>query len=87
VLAPVLGRAAAKQVLSETSARSAASGLPLAEVLAGRPELAGRLTTAELDRLCDPAGYTGAAPALVDRALADRDPADRDPAGTADAPL
>jgi 3-carboxy-cis,cis-muconate cycloisomerase len=71
-LAPVLGRAAARQLLTEASAQADASGVPLAAALTARPELAGRIGPAELARLCDPAGYTGAAGALVDRALTDR---------------
>ncbi|MDT0345791.1 3-carboxy-cis,cis-muconate cycloisomerase [Streptomyces litchfieldiae] len=68
-LAPHLGKAAAKRLLTEASATAAESGIPLAKVLATTPELAGRFDDAELAGLCDPAGYTGGAGPLVDRAL------------------
>ncbi|MFF0415696.1 adenylosuccinate lyase family protein [Kitasatospora sp. NPDC004745] len=73
VLAPLLGKAAAKDLLTLASLRAAESARPLTEVLAGLPQLAGVLTPAELAGLLDPAGYTGVAGALVDRALSDRD--------------
>ncbi|MEU1071145.1 MULTISPECIES: 3-carboxy-cis,cis-muconate cycloisomerase [unclassified Streptomyces] len=69
VLAPRLGRAEAKQALSRASHLAASTGRPLAEVLAESEELRGHLTPAELTELCDPARYTGAAAALVDRAV------------------
>lgn len=69
VLAPRIGKAAAQRVLSEASAVAARTGRPLHEVLAGAPELRGRLGADELAGLCDPVRYTGAAGALVDRAL------------------
>ncbi|MDQ0757400.1 3-carboxy-cis,cis-muconate cycloisomerase [Streptomyces canus] len=69
VLAPRIGRAAAKRLLTEASALAATTGRPLADVLAGLPRLAGVLSRAEAAALLDPDGYTGAAGALVDRAL------------------
>ncbi|WP_040406312.1 3-carboxy-cis,cis-muconate cycloisomerase [Amycolatopsis nigrescens] len=68
VLAPRIGKAAAKKLLSTASGTVQATGRPLHEVLAETPELAGQFDAAELAGLCDPAGYTGAAGALVDRA-------------------
>ncbi|MGF1424960.1 3-carboxy-cis,cis-muconate cycloisomerase [Kitasatospora sp. LaBMicrA B282] len=70
VLAPRLGKAAAKQLLSDASERAQRAGEPLAKVLAADPALDGLLTPAELESLCDPTAYTGAAGPLVDRALA-----------------
>ncbi|MFC9914422.1 3-carboxy-cis,cis-muconate cycloisomerase [Streptomyces sp. NPDC059862] len=70
VLAPVLGKAAAKRVLSDASALAAAGGRPLAEVLAELPPVHDLFTREELAELLDPAAYTGMAVALVDRALA-----------------
>ncbi|GAA4804373.1 3-carboxy-cis,cis-muconate cycloisomerase [Streptomyces ziwulingensis] len=67
-LAPVLGKARARALLTEAAHRAGVSGRPLAEVLAGMPELPPG-AAGELPALCDPAGYTGAATALVDRAL------------------
>ncbi|MFC8665426.1 adenylosuccinate lyase family protein [Streptomyces sp. NPDC057199] len=69
VLAPALGKVRAKKLLTAASAEAADTGRPLAEVLAGHPELSARFTPARLSELLDPARYTGAADALVDRAL------------------
>jgi 3-carboxy-cis,cis-muconate cycloisomerase len=69
-LAPLLGRARAQELLTEAAQAASAGGRPLAEVLAGRPDLPAGVTD-RLTELCDPAAYTGAAAALVDRALKD----------------
>ncbi|RSS80398.1 lyase family protein [Streptomyces sp. WAC06614] len=69
VLAPALGRSRAKELLSAASLTAVREGRPLAAVLGGLPEVTAHLTGADLDRLLDPAAYTGAAPALVARAL------------------
>ncbi|WP_449476175.1 lyase family protein [Streptomyces abikoensis] len=69
VLAPRIGRAAAKRLLTTASAEAAADGRELYAILADQPLLDGHFTAAELAALCDPADYTGAAGALVDRAL------------------
>jgi 3-carboxy-cis,cis-muconate cycloisomerase len=63
VLAPRLGKAAAKELLTD----AVSAGRPLAEALAGH------LTAGELADLCDPTAYTGGAGVLVDRALGRRD--------------
>ncbi|MEV6504653.1 3-carboxy-cis,cis-muconate cycloisomerase [Streptomyces sp. NPDC051642] len=64
-LAPLLGRARAKELLTEIARRAYAERLPLAELLAGEPELKDH----DLSALTDPARYTGSAGALTDRAL------------------
>ncbi len=64
-LAPVLGRARAKALLTEVAARTYTEGRSLAELLAEEPEL----KDLPLDDLTDPARYTGSAGALTDRAL------------------
>ncbi|MCQ4044511.1 3-carboxy-cis,cis-muconate cycloisomerase [Streptantibioticus rubrisoli] len=69
VLAPALGKAAAKRLLSTASQQAAQSGTPLGDVLAALPEVREVLSPQELVDLLDPAHYTGAAGALVDRAL------------------
>ncbi|MFF7023365.1 lyase family protein [Streptomyces klenkii] len=69
VLAPRIGRAAAKRLLTAASAEAAAHGRELHTILAEQPLLDGHFSTAELAALCDPADYTGAAGPLVDRAL------------------
>ncbi|MET7453935.1 adenylosuccinate lyase family protein [Streptomyces sp. NPDC005574] len=67
-LAPLLGKAAAKRLLTQAADTAEATGRPLAEVLARLPGLPAGVG-GRLARLCDPAHYTGAAGALVDRAL------------------
>ncbi|CAM5657025.1 3-carboxy-cis,cis-muconate cycloisomerase OS=Streptomyces tendae OX=1932 GN=pcaB PE=3 SV=1 [Streptomyces tendae] len=64
-LAPVLGRARAKELLTELAARTYTEDRDLGELLAEVPELRGL----DLASLTDPARYTGAAAILTDRAL------------------
>ena len=68
-LAALIGRGEAKQLLTGAARRAAEEGLPLADVLAGEPALAGRVSEERLRELTDPAGYLGSATALTDRAL------------------
>ncbi|MEK8141894.1 hypothetical protein NKH18_02250 [Streptomyces sp. M10(2022)] len=72
VLAPRLGRAAAGELLTQASLRAAQTSRPLADVLTGLPQLYTVFTRDELAALLGPAGYTGLAGPLVDRALAHR---------------
>ncbi|MEV5169731.1 3-carboxy-cis,cis-muconate cycloisomerase [Streptomyces flaveolus] len=64
-LAPVLGRARAKELLTELARRAHEENRPLSELLAEVAELKG----IDLDDLLDPAHYTGFAGPLTDRAL------------------
>ncbi|MFI5569297.1 3-carboxy-cis,cis-muconate cycloisomerase [Streptomyces sp. NPDC051740] len=64
-LAPVLGRARAKELLTELARRAYEEGRDLGELLAIEPELKG----VDLTEATDPARYTGSAGALTDRAL------------------
>ncbi|MFF3482956.1 3-carboxy-cis,cis-muconate cycloisomerase [Streptomyces sp. NPDC002701] len=64
-LAPVLGRARAKELLTGAARRATAEDRPLGELLAEEPEL----TDLDLTALTDPTRYTGSAGALTDRAL------------------
>lgn len=64
-LAPVLGRARAKKLLTETAKRTYAEGRSLAELLSEEAEL----KDIDLTDLTDPTRYTGSAGALTDRAL------------------
>ncbi|GGK87756.1 3-carboxy-cis,cis-muconate cycloisomerase [Streptomyces flaveus] len=64
-LAPVLGRARAKELLTRAAERATAENRPLAELLAEEPEL----KKLDLAVLTDPTQYTGSAGALTDRAL------------------
>ncbi|MHB9857815.1 3-carboxy-cis,cis-muconate cycloisomerase [Streptomyces sp. YIM S03343] len=66
-LAPLLGRARAKELLTELARRSHAENRDLAGLLAEVPEL--RDTGLDLDALTDSARYTGSAGALTDLAL------------------
>ncbi|TLQ47992.1 3-carboxy-cis,cis-muconate cycloisomerase [Streptomyces marianii] len=69
VLAPLIGKAPAKRLLTDATETATRTGRPLAEVLRALPHLPEGVTGDGLAALCDPAGYTGAASALVDRAL------------------
>ncbi|CAL9655150.1 3-carboxy-cis,cis-muconate cycloisomerase [Streptomyces sp. enrichment culture] len=69
VLAPLLGKARARELLNEASARSARTGEPLAEVLRQDDRAAALAADARLTDLFEPEAYTGAAGALTDRAL------------------
>ena len=62
-LAPTMGKAPAKTLLTEAIAEATRTGRPLPEVLAGTPGLP------DLTDLLDPTTATGAAGALVDQAL------------------
>ncbi|MGI5347467.1 3-carboxy-cis,cis-muconate cycloisomerase [Streptomyces sp. CA-250714] len=68
-LAPLLGKAAARELLTRVTGAADRDRRPLAEHLEAAPELAGRISADELRRLCDPAGYLGDAPGLVTRSL------------------
>lgn len=63
-LAPVLGRARAKELLTRAAERAVAE-TALADVLDEEPEL----KELDLVELTDPTRYTGSAGALTDRAL------------------
>ncbi|MEU5081669.1 MULTISPECIES: 3-carboxy-cis,cis-muconate cycloisomerase [Streptomyces] len=65
VLAPVLGRARAKELLTELARRAHDENRPLRELLEEQEELAG----IDLAGATDPARYTGFAGTLTDRAL------------------
>jgi 3-carboxy-cis,cis-muconate cycloisomerase len=64
-LAPVLGRARAKELLTRVARRVHAEGRSLGELLSEEPEL----RDLDLADLTDPTHYTGSAGALTDRAL------------------
>ncbi|MEV5845709.1 3-carboxy-cis,cis-muconate cycloisomerase [Streptomyces sp. NPDC051985] len=64
-LAPVLGRARAKELLTELARRTHSEHRTLRELLSEEPGL----KDVDLDDLTDPARYTGSAGALTDRAL------------------
>lgn len=69
-LARVLGRARAKELLTQAARRATTENRPLVELLAEDPELKDpALKDLDLAALTDPAQYTGSARALTDRAL------------------
>ena len=63
-LAPVMGRGEAHHVVHHACDVALAEGVPLAEALLRDPQVAAKLTRAEVERLTDPAGYLGAAAGL-----------------------
>lgn len=69
VLAPMLGKVTAKRLLAKASVDAERAGADLCDVLAAALNQAG-CVVADLPGLLDPAGYTGLAGPLVDRALA-----------------
>ncbi|WP_406299858.1 adenylosuccinate lyase family protein [Embleya sp. NBC_00888] len=69
ILTPALGRDRAKALSAAASASAVRTGRSLAEVLAGEPEVTARISAERLAELLDPAGYTGGAGVMVDRAL------------------
>jgi 3-carboxy-cis,cis-muconate cycloisomerase len=64
------GRSAAQQIVQEAATRSVSEGRALREELLERPEVAGALGPAGLDRALDPERYLGVSGELIDRALA-----------------
>ncbi|WP_328322510.1 3-carboxy-cis,cis-muconate cycloisomerase [Streptomyces sp. NBC_00388] len=68
-LAPHLGKAAAKVLLTRTAQQAAAGGEPLAGLLLRHPDVAAHFDAGQLAELLDPTAYTGAAGPLTDRAL------------------
>lgn len=69
VLAPLLGKARARELLNEASVRSARTGEPLADVLRQDDRASAVLAEARLTDLFAPEAYTGAAGQLAKRAL------------------
>jgi 3-carboxy-cis,cis-muconate cycloisomerase len=71
VLAPLLGKAAAKRLLGAVTARAGQTGRPLADVLAEALAAEGQALDADrVTALLDPLQYTGCAGSLTDRVLA-----------------
>src|SRR5262249_14193669 len=65
-----LGRLPAHHLVEKACRDAAATGRHLREVLAQEPTVVAELTPQELDRLLDPAGYTGQAAEYTERVLA-----------------
>ncbi|EST37439.1 hypothetical protein N566_13065 [Streptomycetaceae bacterium MP113-05] len=69
VLAPLLGKAHAKHLLTEATAEAERTGRALAGILVTMPDVAAHFDEEALNTLLDAASHTGAAGPLVDRAL------------------
>src|ERR1700716_2628898 len=69
-LGPHLGRERGHALVYDICRKVAATGEPLVELLAKDADLSRHLSRAELDQMCDPAGYLGLAGEMVDRVLA-----------------
>ncbi|MEU6996627.1 lyase family protein [Streptomyces sp. NPDC046465] len=70
VLAPLLGKAPARDLVNAACAEAAATGAPLADVLRADERAAALLAQERHRDLFAPQAYTGAAAALTERALA-----------------
>jgi 3-carboxy-cis,cis-muconate cycloisomerase len=68
-LAPMLGRGAAHELVTDAAQEAFASDRALGDVLAARSEVTAHVDRDELARLLDPAGYLGATDELISRAL------------------
>ena len=68
-LAPHIGRNQAHDVVYEACARCADGGLTLREVLLADERIGGKLSTAEIEAMLDPANYLGCAREMVDQVL------------------
>ena len=73
-LGPHLGRQRAHDLVYDICREVAATGAPLVELLARNADISRHLTRAELDKMCDPAGYLGLAGEMVDKVLAREPP-------------
>ena len=79
LLGPALGGPQAHDLVTTATARAAASGIPLRDVLLAAPEIADKLSQAgitpgQVEQALDPAGYLGASSAFIDAALAAHQP-------------
>ena len=70
-LAKSIGKAAAHEHIEAASRKALAEKKHLREVLAGDASVTAHLSKAQLEKLFDPAGYTGAAAQFIDRVLAE----------------
>jgi 3-carboxy-cis,cis-muconate cycloisomerase len=68
-LAPYTGRTQAHDIVYDACRAAITGNRPLAEVLEANGIVRSHMSTQEIARLCDPAGYLGVAPQMVDRVL------------------
>ena len=71
-LARFIGKAAAHAIVEAASKQAVAEKRSLRDVLAAMPEVKKHLDARALDKLFDPAGYTGMSDAFIRRSLADK---------------
>jgi 3-carboxy-cis,cis-muconate cycloisomerase len=64
-----IGRMAAHDLVERACRAASESGRHLRDVLRQEPEVSAHLSAADIDRLLNPAGYTGAAAAFIERVL------------------
>lgn len=69
-LAPLLGRAQAQALVTTAARRAANERASLRDCLLAEPQIAAVIEPAALDRLLEPANYTGSAGAMVDAVVA-----------------
>lgn len=69
-LAPLIGRSQAHDLVTVAAGQAMDSGITLKQTLLANDEVMRHLTPADVDRLLDPANYTGSAGAMVDAVLA-----------------
>jgi 3-carboxy-cis,cis-muconate cycloisomerase len=69
-LAPALGRETAHHLVQEACDLARMEGIPLAEALHRKPEIAARFTAEVLCAMTDPLSYLGSTDAFIDRVLA-----------------
>jgi 3-carboxy-cis,cis-muconate cycloisomerase len=69
-MAPHLGRQVAHDVVYDACRLAAQQKRSLAEVLCEDKTVSAKLTVNQINQLCDPANYLGAAPTMVDRTRA-----------------
>jgi len=79
LLGPALGGPQAHDLVTVATARASASGIPLRDVLLAAPEIADKLSAADItpgqvEQALDPVGYLGATGAFIDAALAAHKP-------------
>jgi 3-carboxy-cis,cis-muconate cycloisomerase len=68
-LAPQIGRSAAHEIVQAACGRALAAGSSLRQAALDDTQISAVLSSQEIDRALDPAGYLGSADALIDRAL------------------
>ncbi len=69
LLAPLVGKSVAKELLTTLTTRAGQANRPLRDVVADEPSVRAVMSAEEIEAALDPARYVGAADVLVDRVL------------------